>query len=292
MPTSPESPDRTTLQSAKATPPDSTSNAPEISLVILTKNEEPNIQRCISSAQPHCTDIHVLDSGSTDLTCKIAQSMGAEVTVHKITPFMITEQRNWALENLSFKNEWVLFLDADEAGTESFFRSIKSAIASSDRDAYLLAPRFQYQGTWLRRFMGFPNWHPRLVRQGFTRFEGGVWEQFSTNASVGLVSEPYLHFPNSKGLSDWIERHLRYATWEAQLQISAPKGGRNARSRRILGRLGGFRPPLVLAYHLLWRGGLLDGGSVWSYARRQLIYQLLIAEAVREARIGEARARS
>jgi glycosyltransferase involved in cell wall biosynthesis len=274
-----------------ATPyhPNTPSQTPEdLAVVILTKNEAENISACITSIKPHVSEIHVVDSGSTDDTRDLASKRGAKVTLHEMHPFLISDQRNWALDNLSIECPWVLFLDADERLTEAAACSIRDAIHTGGHDAYFLAPRFQYQGTWLRHYMGFPNWHPRLVRPGRARFAGGVWETFATDVSAAYICEPYLHLVNSKGIDDWIERHLRYADWEAQSAVDDRYSPRKAGARRLVFRTGPLRILAVLAYHLLWRRGFLDGPAAWAYARRTLIYQLLISEAIREKRLGDA----
>jgi glycosyltransferase involved in cell wall biosynthesis len=85
-----------------------------ISAIVLTKNEALNLERCFNSLQ-WCGEIVVVDSGSTDGTQEVAESLGAKVYTHiQPPPFRISEQRNWALENCDLKGEWVLFSDADE----------------------------------------------------------------------------------------------------------------------------------------------------------------------------------
>ena len=93
---------------------------PESSIVaiILTKNEENNIERCIESVQ-FCKDVVVLDSGSNDRTAEIAVRLGAKVFVHiQPPPFKISEQRNWILDQYPFQKEWILYIDADEVVTK------------------------------------------------------------------------------------------------------------------------------------------------------------------------------
>ena len=115
-----------------------------------------------------------------------------------------------------------------------------------------------------------------------------VWEDFPAGVDTGKIAEPYIHFVNSKGLSDWVGRHARYATWEAHSRKSGE--AERHRALRTIGRtLGPLRPFAAMFHHLILRGGILDGGSVWSYARRQFIYELMIVEARRE-RLADSRA--
>lgn len=258
----------------------------EIAAVILTLNEAQNIQAAVESIRACVDSVIVVDSGSSDDTTEIARVAGAHVLVHPPQGgFVIADQRNWALRELKGKFRWVLFMDADERATPEFMNCVAEATANDSLcDGFWAAPQFLYQGTWLKRFKGFPNWHPRLVRVGSCWIEGGVWERFPDGVKLGFLSEPYLHNVDSKGLSDWVERHLRYAAWEARLP-KHDESQRRARLRRIAGGLGPFRPVGNLVYSMIIRRGVLDGGSVWSYARRQFIYDLLVLEARREARV-------
>jgi glycosyltransferase involved in cell wall biosynthesis len=257
-------------------------------VAILTKNEMANVRACVESVVDSVERVYVVDSGSADGTCAEAESAGAEVLQRRQSgAFDIVEQRNWTLQNVLSSSGWVLFLDADERATFEFLDEVDDFLRqrSVAFDAAMAAPMFMYQGTWLRRFMGFPNWHPRLVHAQRAWLEGRVWESINQAARVARIESPYIHLANSKGLSDWVERHCRYAEEEARLGSGG--GEQVARVRRgwlrlMATLLGCWRPLAVLSYHLIWRGGIFDGGSVWSYARRQLVYQLMIVEARRE----------
>ena len=82
-----------------------------ISVIILTKNEEVDLPNCLNSLK-WADDIHILDSGSTDNTIEIARQGGAKISTNAFHDF--GQQRNFALDQLTIKNEWILFLDADE----------------------------------------------------------------------------------------------------------------------------------------------------------------------------------
>jgi len=253
-------------------------NRTKCSLIVLTLNEERNIHELIASAEDFFSEIFVVDSGSVDSTCKVAREMGASVFRHsQVGDFMITDQRNWSLDNLPFTTEWALFMDADERLTPEFLFEVKLAIETKTYDAFMAAPKFVYKKTWLKRYMGFPNWHPRLCRISSVRFVGGVWENFEYGAKIGQIFTPYTHLVNSKGLEDWINRHLRYSKWEASSE-SVMQNERRAVQRAFLRILAPIRPILVIFFHLVVRRGFLDGGDVFSYARRHLIYELLILE--------------
>ena len=169
----------------------STSAPTECAVVILTMNEEDNIGAVLDSVSGWAAQAYVVDSGSTDKTVEVAERHGATV-LHHCAPgaFVITDQRNWSIEALAPTDDWVLFLDADERATPEFLRAVETATRDDGLDGYYAAPRFIYQGTWLRRFMGYPNWHPRLVQTSRCRLIGGVWEDFPRQPVSGTSRSP------------------------------------------------------------------------------------------------------
>jgi glycosyltransferase involved in cell wall biosynthesis len=255
-----------------------------VAVVILTLDEAVNVEAAIESVGDWADLVVVVDSGSSDGTVAIAESCGAVVLQHKPEgPFVFAEQRTWALRQLRARGiEWVMFLDADERATPKFLSAVRHALATnSTLDGFYAAPMFMYQGTWLRRFKGFPNWHPRVARTTAS-IVGAVWEEFAPGTHAGRISEPYLHFVNSKGWVNWVERHMRYAVSEARQRDEGALRQRRPYLRRIARMFGPLRPIASVGFQLFGRRGFLDGGSVWSYARRQLIYELMIGEAERE----------
>ena len=86
-----------------------------IDVLIIAHNEALNLGHCLESLQGWVRKIHVIDSGSTDGTQELAQSMGAEVVHHDWEGY--ARQRNWALQHLDFSAPWTLVLDADESIT-------------------------------------------------------------------------------------------------------------------------------------------------------------------------------
>ena len=246
---------------------------------MLCLNEASNLPRCLASLR-WCNELLVLDSGSHDGSQQRARELGARVLEHRQSgQFLITEQRNWALEHGGLQSEWVLFLDADEAVEPACREAIRSALDSPEMpDGFELTPRYWFLGRWLKRTQGYPNWHPRLVRRGTLRFEGGVWESFPEGAAVGRIQEPYEHYAFSKGIDDWLERHRRYADWEAERITAYLSGGGTAalgtrrwrRLRRLSAQLWPLRPVLRFSQKYILQGGFLEG---W----QGLVFALLMA---------------
>lgn len=263
--------------------------------IVLTLNEEPNLERCFASLR-WCAEIIVIDSGSNDKTRERAAELGARVLVHvQPPPFKISAQRNWALDNAQIPaDSWVLFLDADETVPAALAEEIRQVSASTRRkfDAYELTPRYLFWGTWLKRTQGYPNWHPRLVCVGRARFEGNVWEHFSANTRVGRLDSPYDHFANSKGISDWLQRHDRYSSWDAERIVTFLEIGgsetlgteRKKELRRWAARLWPLRPWARFFQMYILRLGFLEGFSAFVFCLLYFFYEWMTVVKIIEHR--------
>ena len=257
---------------------------PTIAGVILTLNEEQDLSRALESLT-WCDELLVLDSGSTDSTQQVAERYQARFIQHRQDPpFLITDQRNWALDHCGLSSDWVLFLDADEEVGSKLVQAIKSSIHSGSKlDAYELTPRYWFLGRWLKHTQGYPNWHPRLIRRGATCFEGGVWESFAPDSRVGRISVPYEHYAFSKGFDDWLERHRRYSTWDAEQivaflatrQSTALATRRWRRMRLFLSQFWWLRPPLRFLQKYLLQAGFLEGWQGLLFALMMAGYDMM-----------------
>jgi len=100
-----------------------------ISVVILTYNEELNLQQALNSVKDWADEILILDSQSNDKTIEIAQKYGCTILINPFVNF--AKQRNFALQKFSISSEWTLFLDADEWVTEQLKEEIKKLLRLS-----------------------------------------------------------------------------------------------------------------------------------------------------------------
>jgi glycosyltransferase involved in cell wall biosynthesis len=265
-----------------------------ITAVVLTKNEAVNLERCFGSLR-WCTEIIVLDSGSTDATQAQARALGARVLEHvQPPPFKIDAQRNWVLDHGAITTPWVLFLDADETVPPDLAGELQRVATgpACPFDAFELTPRYLFWSTWLKRTQGYPNWHPRVVRLGHARFTGGVWEHFEAGTKVGRISFPYDHFANSKGLSDWLARHDRYSTWDAEKIVDYLSTGDDGRLgttrklglRRWAARLWPIRPWVRFAQMYFVRLGFLEGGAAFAFCLLYFFYDWMTVVKIVELR--------
>lgn len=268
---------------------------PSIAVVVLTWNEEINLQRCLDSVK-WANELIVLDSGSQDRTLEIAKKNGARVLSRQIEPFIISEQRNYALDAGDIHSDWVLFIDADEVLTEALYQKLLEILNNTQKKvvAYRLAPKYMFLGRWLKHCQGYPSWHDRLLRYGKARFTGGVWESFETTGQVDQIDEPYLHYSLNKGIGAWFAKHERYATVEAidilatlGTQIDSPYNQRTARKRtqrNLAARFWPLRPVMRFIVMYFLRLGFLDGLPGLLYSLMIVCYEFMVVLKVIEFR--------
>jgi glycosyltransferase involved in cell wall biosynthesis len=268
-----------------------------IAAVVISLNEAINLPRCLQSVG-WCEERLLVDSGSRDGSQAIAQRCGARVLEHRQTGrFSFTEQRNWALDHGGLHSDWVLFLDADEEISPACRLAIEQATAQAQAASdgpvgFELTPRYWFLGRWLRHSQGYPNWHPRLVRRGRLRLTGSMWESFPAGSHVGRIAVPYEHYAFSKGIDDWLERHIRYADWEAEHTLAFLDGegsralgtDRHLRLRRLAARLWPLRPLLRFSQKYLLQRGFLEGWQGLVFALLMAGYELITVVKMVERR--------
>ena len=263
-----------------------------ITVIILTRNEENDLPGCLRSLT-WCDDVHILDSGSTDKTVSIARGWGAWISSNPFESF--GKQRNFALDHITAKYDWILFLDADEQVTVPFLGEMTDKIktASQDIAGYYCCWKMMLEGTWLRHCDNFPKWQFRLMRKGRARFTdfGHGQKEDKVMGEIGYIKEPYLHFGFSKGWSAWIERHNRYSTQEAGARLSVKPPFKN-----IFSRHGSLRNPALKSRLMHVPGwpclrfiqayvlnlGFLEGRPGFIYCVNMAYYEFLIKIKARE----------
>jgi hypothetical protein len=268
---------------------------PRVSVVILTLNEQINILACLASCA-WSDDVHLLDSGSTDQTVALARAAGATTWHNPFAGF--GQQRNWAIDNIPLKHDWVFHLDADERFTEPLVREISQTLdAAPPHAGYFCANQMILMNRWIKRSSGYPAYQVRLFHKHRLRFsDHGHGQREQTAGTLATLKHPYVHHNFSKGLSDWLVRHDRYSTKEAQLAIAQEQDpaqgllgplltGPAIQRRRALKRLVQRVPcrgTLRFWHTLVLQRGLLDGGAGVQYARLMAIYETMIALKIAE----------
>lgn len=271
-----------------------------ISIVVLTFNEAVNLERCLASVA-WSDDVLVLDSGSTDDTRGIASRAGARVLERPFDSF--AGQRNYAMEAGSLRHDWVLHLDADEVVPAALVDELSAIVSSGavSYPVYRVASRLIFQGTWLRWAGAFPAYQVRFGRREQLRFvdHGHGQREVQSLSEVGTLTTPLDHFNFSKGVNDWMRRHIGYAAAEALMVREERLRPLNLLSlihrdptirRRVLKRLANrvpFRPFFRFLYVAVFSGGFLDGAPGLRYALLMSAYQHLIDLNLSELESGD-----
>jgi acetyltransferase-like isoleucine patch superfamily enzyme/glycosyltransferase involved in cell wall biosynthesis len=273
-------------------PPGPSAGTVPVSVVILTLNEQVNIADCLASCE-WSDDVHVLDSGSTDRTREIAEELGAKVYTHPFESF--GEQRNWAIENIECRHDWIFHLDADERFTPELVEAMGKLLASNPLDAGFHIPqKLMFMGRWLKRSAVYPTYQMRLFHKTRMRFcDYGHGQRELTDGDVGILNVPYLHYGFAKGLYDWLDKHNRYSSLEA-LQVLDPSRASwrltdvfsrdrvvRRRAWKELGYELPFRPTLRWFVTLFVYGGILEGRAGWTYARLLAMYEQMTSLKLR-----------
>lgn len=267
-------PDIQTASSHKA----ETASIP-VTVVIPTRNEGRHLARCLGAIR-RFSEVYVVDSQSTDSTVEVARSFGAKVVqfhYHGGWP----KKRQWALDSLSFENDWILLLDADEVLTADLIAEIEGAIRDPRFLGYWVFLRINFLGKELR-FGGSGFWKLSLFRRGKGHFECRlkdqdrsmsdieVHEHIVVDGRVGKLRHALPHH-NIESLARYLTKHNEYSNWEAKVLSQAAESsgelppalfGNQAQRRRWLKkRFFGLpgSPVFFFLYKYLFRLGVLDG---------------------------------
>lgn len=265
-----------------------------ISVLVLTKNEERDLPACLDSVS-WSNDIHVFDSVSDDRTVEIARARGAHVTQRPFDNW--ATHQNWGLRNIPFRHSWVFYIDADERTTPELVAAMQTAVAEpGDNVAFRVRRRDFFLDTWLRHVQASP-YYLRLFRPERMRYERLVNPVSVPDGPASDIAGFLDHYPFSKGIGHWLQRHNGYSTFEAQQILSdrATREGfslsqalferdfhkRRAQQKELFYRLPG-RPLIKFALLYLLKRGFLDGRAGFTYATLQAIYEYMIVLKTRE----------
>lgn len=181
-----------------------------ISAVIITLNEEKNIEACLKSIS-FCDEIVVIDSGSTDATVSLAKKY-TPLVFHR--PFdHFSAQKNEAISKAA--SDWILSIDADERVSESLKLEILDVVSYHSRyQAYRIPRKNFIFGTHLKYGANRNDMPVRLFRRGASKFQGIIHERADINGEISKLESPLIHL-SSLTLKDYLRRLDQYTELEA-----------------------------------------------------------------------------
>jgi glycosyltransferase involved in cell wall biosynthesis len=249
-----------------------------ITAIVLTYNEEPNIDACLASMADWVSDVFVVDSRSTDATPAIAERYGARVVEHAFETH--ARQWAWALAHLPIRHPWVLGLDADQRVTPELKREMLDLFADGGArldgiDGLFVNRRQIFRGRWIRHGGYYPKYLLKVFRADRVRVDErdlldhhfyvpGPTHKLKHDLVEDNVREADIGF--------WLGKHIRYAALQAHVEAFRDGWGpltpalngnpdqRTARLKQAWERLPLYvRPVLYFAYRYFVRLGFLDG---------------------------------
>lgn len=264
----------------------------DITVIILTKNEELNIARAINSVKPVADRICVVDSGSTDKTAEIARSLGAEVVEH---PFVTHGQQfNWAMNNLNITSKWIFRLDADEEVPAELAQEILEQCAlHAEDDVNALVGNFRIY--FLGRFLKYGGMYPFYRTTIFKNGKGYIDENGMRDQTVikegrlEYLKNDFLHY-DFKSLDAWINKHNWYSSLEVKNLVGDMEdadGKRTATADKTIRMRDGFyyklpryfRAKLYYWYRYYFKLGFLDGEAGRVHAFLQAYWYRYLIDA-------------
>jgi glycosyltransferase involved in cell wall biosynthesis len=251
-----------------------------LAAIVLTKNEEENLGRCLTSLLAVDADVFVVDSGSTDRTMEIANRFGAKTAFHAWRNY--SDQMNWATDHLETDAPWILRLDADEYLTPELAAELLITLPKMPPECtgLLVKRRFMFLGRWMKHGGMFPLWHLRMWRAGMARCEERWMDEHMQLASGELrkLNHDFVD-DNQKDLTFWIEKHNQYASREVLDLVSVKQPGSHVALEGQAARKRWFkeslysRAPLLARSAIYWLyryvalAGFLDGkeGAIFHF---------------------------
>jgi glycosyltransferase involved in cell wall biosynthesis len=255
----------------------------QITPLILTYNEEPNIARTLERLA-WAREVVVLDSGSTDRTREFASGFAnARVVVRPFTTH--TEQWNYGLTETSIFTDWVLALDADYVLTDEVTREIERLEPAAATAGYRARFLYCVDGQPLRGTV-YPPVTVLYRRLGARYVQDGHTQRVRVHGAIANLRAPILH-DDRKPLEDWLRAQARYMQLEADKLATTPFAHLGLADR--LRRLIVFAPPAMFLFCLFVRGNLLDGYRGVYYALQRAVAELilslhLVSRALRRSR--------
>ena len=265
-----------------------------VTVVIPVKNEEKNLSRCLSLLEDF-DEVIVVDSGSTDKTREIAVSYGCRF-IDFVWNGKFPKKRNWVLRNVKLKNEWVLFLDADEFVTPEFKQELTAALKDKEIVGFWVHYINDFMGKTLCHGAVMPKLP--LFRVGVGEYEfidEDYWSHLDMevhehpilNGKIGEIKSPIVHY-EFRGLTHYIQKHNEYSSWEANrfLKMKGDKGKLTYRQKIKYALIDTWLlGPLYFFYSYIYKLGILDGKTGFIYASYKMQYFFNVKAKIEELRL-------
>lgn len=264
----------------------------DATFIVLTKDEEKNIEKCLKSIDGFARRVVIVDSGSTDRTIEIAKRLGADVYVHEFENY--ARQFNWGIDNTNISTKWTVRLDADERFTPALCAELEQAMADHENDdvngfvleawLYFMDKCLKHGGSRKKKLMVF--------KTGIGRVEDRKMDEH-TVLSEGRaleIKEKFLHY-DFKDLGTYVKKLNWYATREMQdyMESRFPDHGFDGDNKEITTvrnqKTKYYKMPLFwrcwayFVYQYIFCGNFLNGKEGFIYSFMYHLYYRILVDA-------------
>ncbi len=248
-----------------------------LTVIVLTYNEEKNIDICLGSIAGWASEIIVVDSGSTDKTVALAEKYTKNIYQHPFDNY--AAQRNWAFENCKISNEWIMNIDADHEVSQTLKDEMRTHFSNgiaADIKGFMASRKTMFLGSWIKRGGHYPIYHGVIFKKGFGYCEHKLYDQHFVIEGKSLLLKGDIIDTITDSLTNFTERHNKWATLEAidainlksqqdgDNTIKPDKNGNPMEQRRYM-RLKYYNMPIFwrsvsyFLYRYFFKLGFLDG---------------------------------
>lgn len=263
-----------------------------VSVFIITKNAAMHLKPCLEALRDF-DEVVVIDSDSTDGTQDIVRQAGRRLESFRWNG-CYPKKKQWCLENVQAKHDWVMLLDADEIVTLKLVTAIEKVLNHPKKDAYFIDGKPVFCGTVLH--FGRRNRKITLFKRWAVRFPSfaddpilGISEieyhyQPKVTGRLGRIKPPLLHYC-ADSVEHWNEKHARYAQWQAWVETAGIDLSVSEKPmRRIMKKIFyamPFRPMIIFVDSFVSKMGFFDGRAGFRYARARAEYYAQVAKLKR-----------
>lgn len=235
----------------------------DISVTIITINEEKKIEQCLKSLQKLDAEIILVDSGSTDRTLEIAKKYKTKIFHRDFDNF--ANQKNWAISKAS--SSWILSVDADEIISEDLAEEIEKVIQTKEYTAFLIPRRNFILGAEIKYSRWSPDKHIWLWKKDQGKWEGEVHEEVVCTGKVGQLNNSKEHYSHDT-INEFIKSNNFYSTLEAK---SLHKKGVRFSFFKMIWQAG-----FEFFIRYFYKMGFLDGWRGFCLSYLMGIYKLMV----------------
>lgn len=263
-----------------------------ITVIVSVKNEELNLPNCLDKLSDF-SEVIVVDSNSVDKTPEVVADYNYKLVNFKWNG-KFPKKRNWTLRNVEIKNDWILFLDADEILTEEFIYEVSKTIKTTNHSGFWLNYNNFFMGKELKygdkmRKLAFfkkgVGEYEKIEEDSWSHLDMEIHEHPIIEGTIGEIRKPIMH-NDYKGLEHYIARHNAYSSWEANRYKTLTRLDRSGLTFRQKVKYSlissGFLPIIYFTYSFICKFGFLDGVAGYYLSKYKSNYFFQIQTKIKE----------